>query len=277
MKRKTDQVDEKIDETWLIPYADLLTLLLALFIVLFASSILDQSKLERLSESFSAAFSGGSGIFTKSSYVELPEELSSFRERRTDEMGDDGTVESEIDEDDVRSYLARMFEQETIQLGELKSDLDFYIQEQGLSSQLDTTLNNHRLLITFRDSALFDPASADLKPDSVALARKVGEMLAKYPDYNIIVSGHTDNVPINTVRFPSNWELSAMRALNFMKILLEFDIDPKRVSSTGYGEYHPIADNDTPEGRAANRRVEVSIERNFLAEHLYEDILPDIQ
>ena len=79
-------------------------------------------------------------------------------------------------------------------------------------------------------------------------------MLAGYPEYEIMISGHTDNVPINTVRFPRTG-MSTMRAVNFMKILLESDIDPARVSSAGFGEYRPVADNDTVEGRAANRKM----------------------
>jgi chemotaxis protein MotB len=269
-KKKTKyHTDEHIDETWLVPYADLLTLLLALFIVLFASSVIDEGKLNSISRSFNIAFNNGLGFFKGSSYIELPEDISNIKEK-------DSNIRDrskDVDENDVKSYLSQMIEQETRQLEELKSKLDSYIQENGLASELETTLNSRQLLITFRDSALFDSASADLKPEAERLARTIGEMLAQYPEYEIMVSGHTDNVPINTARFPSNWELSAMRALNFMKILLESDISPERVSSVGYGEYRPIATNDTVEGKAANRRVEVSIVRNFLEQALDEDYL----
>lgn len=272
-KRRTNHQEEHIDETWLIPYADLLTLLLALFIVLFASSIIDQQRLEQISKSFSIAFNNGVGLFQNPSLIELPESISSVKERQNVERTND---DGEVSEEDLQSYLARMFEQETKQLAELQRQLDMYIEEEGLSSQLQTTLNNNQLLITFSDTALYDPASADLKQEAVALARAIGDMLAGYPDYDIMISGHTDNVPINTVRFPSNWELSTMRAVNFMKILLESDIDPARVSSAGFGEYRPVADNDTAEGRAANRRVEVSIMRNFLSSPLDEHFLSNL-
>ncbi len=269
-KKRTNHEEEHIDETWLIPYADLLTLLLALFIVLFASSIIDQQRLDQISKSFSIAFNNGVGLFQNPALIELPESISSMKERQSADRSDN---DSTVTEEDVQSYLANMFEQETQQLVELQQQLDTYIEEQGLSSQLETTLNNHQLLITFSDTALYDPASADLKPEAQALARSIGDMLAGYPEYEIMISGHTDNVPINTVRFPSNWELSTMRAVNFMKILLESDIDPARVSSAGFGEYRPVADNDTVEGRAANRRVEVSIMRNFLSSQLTEEFL----
>ncbi|MNN66255.1 Outer membrane porin F precursor [compost metagenome] len=90
-------------------------------------------------------------------------------------------------------------------------------------------------------------------------------MLQQFPDYEVIVSGHTDNIPISNHEFPSNWDLSSVRALNFMKILLLNDqLDPKKFSAIGYGEYHPVSPNDTVAGRALNRRVEVSIIRKYL-------------
>ena len=150
--------------------------------------------------------------------------------------------------------------------------LDTYIEEQGLSSQLETTLNNHQLLITFSDTALYDPASADLKPEAQALARSIGDMLAGYPEYEIMISGHTDNVPksIRSLPFELGAEHDASRELyeDFTGIGYR-----SCVSSAGFGEYRPVADNDTVEGRAANRRVEVSIMRNFLSSQLTEEFL----
>ncbi|RYD02856.1 hypothetical protein N752_22860 [Desulforamulus aquiferis] len=90
----------------------------------------------------------------------------------------------------------------------------------------------------------------------------IGTILDEYPQYEVIVSGHTDSVPINNYQFESNWDLSSKRAINFMKLLLQNDsLDPKRFSAIGYGEYRPVSDNATEEGRAQNRRVEVKIKR----------------
>lgn len=103
-----------------------------------------------------------------------------------------------------------------------------------------------------------------MKPEARELAVAIAQMLDKFPGYDITVAGHTDNVPISNSKYPSNWDLSADRALQFMKILLEnSSLDPKQFMPTGYGEYHPIADNATVEGRARNRRVEVSIIRKY--------------
>ena len=176
---------------------------------------------------------------------------------------------------DVKAYLAKKLAEETQQLSELKTELDIYIQESGLDSQLKTALNNHQLLITFSDTALFDPQalSSSRRPNnwpgrSARCWLSIRIMRLWFPD-TLTMCRST----IGATR--SNWELSTVRAVNFMKVLLESDIDPSRVSAAGYGEYNPVADNDTPEGRAANRRVEVSIVRNYLTQQLTEAILEE--
>ena len=117
------------------------------------------------------------------------------------------------------------------------------------------------LLVTIRDSILFSPGKAILKPEYLAIADELAELLVFDPPRHIVVTGHTDNVPMNNAEFPSNWELSVMRAVNFLKIIVENEeIDPLLFSAKGYGEYQPIASNDTAEGRSKNRRVEVLIQ-----------------
>ncbi|MNN35352.1 Outer membrane porin F precursor [compost metagenome] len=154
--------------------------------------------------------------------------------------------------------------QEQQNLEALKKQLDTYIKENGLTDDLETKLNQSQLMITISDKALFASGEAVVKPEARQLAKAISTMLQKFPDYEIIVSGHTDNVPISTYEFPSNWDLSSVRALNFMKILLiNTNLDPKKFSAIGYGEYHPVAGNDTAVGRAQNRRVEVSIIRKY--------------
>jgi chemotaxis protein MotB len=250
--------EEHIDETWLIPYADLLTLLLALFIVLFASSQVDQVKFEQLSKSLNGAFSGGISFFQPSNVVPLDDnqDLDVDRDKADNES-------EEISEEEILEQI----EKETDDLEKLQKQLDQYILENGLVNDLETRLNHQQLMITISDSALFASGSAAVKPESQVLAVSIAAMIEQYPQYEIKIAGHTDDVPINTVEFPSNWDLSAKRALNFMTILLEHDhSDPARFSTTGYGEYRPIATNSTSEGRSENRRVEVSIMRNYTDE-----------
>jgi chemotaxis protein MotB len=255
VKKKHKQHDEEhIDETWLIPYADLLTLLLALFIVLFASSQIDQKKFDELRKSFSIAFSGGENVFEKSALVPVSELTADRRREIPSSKAEDAETDKNKDE----------ILKETMDLEKLKNQLDQYIQENGLRTELSTKLNNRQLMITISDNALFASGSAAVKPEAQKLAHAISDMLLEHPQYEIIVSGHTDNRPIRTAEFADNWDLGSKRALNFMKILLLNDqISPERFSSVGYGEYRPIATNDTADGRSKNRRVEVSIIRNF--------------
>lgn len=258
-KRHKAHDEEHIDETWLIPYADILTLLLALFIVLFASSQVDQVKFEQLSKSLNGAFNGGISFFQPSNVVPLDDnqDLDVAKDKEENE----NTNENEQISEEER---LEQIKQETNDLEKLQKQLDQYILENELVNHLETRLNHQQLMITISDSALFASGSAMVKPDSQILAVAVADMIEQYPQYEIIIAGHTDDVPINTSEFPSNWDLSAKRALNFMTILLQHDqSDPARFSTTGYGEYRPISTNSTSEGRSENRRVEVSIMRNY--------------
>ncbi|WP_214828481.1 flagellar motor protein MotB [Exiguobacterium algae] len=236
-KKKHDH-EEHIPEGWLIPYADLLTLLLALFIVLFASSNIDQVKLEKMSRSFNQIFSGGISVFQAST-----------------------ASNSDIDRTDrnnTTSANPRTFE--LAQLDELKDEVNQYIEKNGLESQIKATINSNGLVLTIQDRALFNVGEATLDQSAREVARNISNILEKAGKREIVVSGHTDNIPINTARFPSNWELSSARATAFMRQLLTNDaLNPAQFTLASYGEYKPIATNDTEAGRSKNRRVEVLI------------------
>ncbi|MBO8173006.1 MAG: flagellar motor protein MotB [Bacillaceae bacterium] len=241
-KKRKQHEEEHIDETWLIPYADLLTLLLALFIVLFAVSNIDQKKYDRLILAMNSAFHSGSGIleYTSAFPLEVDQPTESTEHRGSDT---DKNIGAELKN-----------------LEELKKRVDRYIQENHLESEIETSLNKNLLMITIRDHALFDSGSAEVNPGARQLGVALSEMLVEYPGYEVVVAGHTDNRPIRTAQFESNWDLSTERALNFMKILLQNDqLNPGRFHAEGYGEFRPIATNETKEGRALNRRVEISI------------------
>ncbi|MFC5402231.1 flagellar motor protein MotB [Cohnella soli] len=255
-KKRHEHHEEHADESWLLPYSDLMTLLLALFIVLYAASAVNTAKLEQMSQAFKTAFNSGISIFEKGDITR--DNDMKKRSAENELKHNNGTTKKT----ETREEL---MQQEQQNLEQLKKDLDKYIKKSGLSSQLDTQLNHSQLLITIRDNALFPSGSASIKPDSQKLAKAIAQMLDQYPGYEILVAGHTDNQPIKTTEFPSNWELSSQRAVNFMRILLENSkLDPKHVSSTAYGEYRPLQSNDTEAGRAINRRVEVSILRNYV-------------
>ncbi|KPV58171.1 flagellar motor protein MotB [Paenibacillus sp. A3] len=257
-KKRQEHHEEHVDESWLIPYADLLTLLLALFIILFAASQTDQKKYQAIMQSFNSAFTGGIGQFNFSNLIPLSTEPN-IDQKKYDQPTDPATPNAA----EQQQKQQQQMEKEQYDLQQLKQKLDQYIADNKLTTQLETKLTEDLLMLTIRDNALFSSGSATVKPEAKQLAGTISEMLAQYPDYRIEVAGHTDNVPIRTAAFETNWDLSAKRALNFMKILLENDkIGPERFRSIGYGEYHPIDTNDSEAGRAKNRRVEVSILRS---------------
>jgi chemotaxis protein MotB len=259
-KKKHEEHEEHVDESWLIPYADLLTLLLALFIILFASSQLDSKKYNSIMRSLNNAFTGGEAPFAVSNLIPIDDAASSTK---NDNKNQNPPTKEQSHTD---SQLAAKLQKEEKDLEELKKSMDAFIKENQLNEQLTTKLDNEKLTITISDRALFDSGSATMKQDSQKLAVSIAGMLASYPGYQVEVGGHTDNIPIHRADFETNWDLSAKRSVNFMKILLNNGkIDPSSYSSVGYGEYRPIASNDTTEGRAKNRRVEVSILRNIKA------------
>ncbi|MGM0838149.1 MAG: flagellar motor protein MotB [Bacillota bacterium] len=239
-RRKRHDEEEHIDESWLIPYADLLTLLLALFIVLFSMTSIDAKKFQALSEVFNEVFSKGSGI------MEFPNPVPQENAAVLDEQ------------DEVEEQLEKKADMQ--ELESLQKKIDSYIIEKELSNMLDTSLTDEGLLVLIRDNVLFSSGSDRVRTDDLEMAKEISDLLVINPPRNIIISGHTDNVPINNSQFASNWELSVMRAVNFMKIIIENDrLDPSWFSAKGFGEYEPIASNETAEGRAQNRRVEILI------------------
>jgi chemotaxis protein MotB len=243
-KSNSKHHEEHIDESWLIPYADLLTLLLALFIVLFASGQMDAKKLGDLSQVFQAVFTGNTAVLSH------PASMSP-------------TIQSRPKPEFTAEGIAKTMEahRETLQLLELKNIIDQYIYNNNLTNHLESTLTDEGLLITISEVALFPSGSAELLPDAQKTVQEIGKILV-IPPQQVTIAGHTDTVPINTWEFPSNWDLSSKRALNFMKFLLENkQLQPERFNATGYGEYRPAATNDTEANRAKNRRVEVLIHR----------------
>lgn len=246
MRRKKKHEDH-VDESWLIPYADILTLLLALFIVLFAASELDSKKFEAISKSFNSALQGGTGILQFDSAVEAIDETAQIPK-----MG-----EAESPEENQNEMT---LEQDQKELRELQKVIEGYIKEKGLSPRLQTELSKQGLLLTITEGVLFAPGNAEVVGEARTIAEEISHLIVTDLPRQIAIEGHTDNHPIHTEKYPSNWELSSSRSINFMKILLENGkLDPKKFSATGYGEYQPIDTNDTPEGRAKNRRVEVLI------------------
>ena len=235
--------EEHISEAWLIPYADLLTLLLALFIALFAMSQTDATKVQQMAQAFTSAFNTGGPSF-----------FSGMGPNNNFTAGAIGGPDN-----GNGAYLA-----ENQALEEVQKKMEEYAKENNLEGHIGTELSEEGLLIRLSESALFASGSARLEAQAQGLVPVIAGLLASIPE-TITISGHTDNMPIMTAQYPSNWELSSARAVSFMRGLMaaQPSLNPARFSALGYSEYRPIATNDTEEGRAQNRRVEVFIARSL--------------
>ncbi|MFC4320551.1 flagellar motor protein MotB [Litchfieldia salsa] len=246
-KKKHQHHEEHVDESWLIPYADLLTLLLALFIVLFASSTVDVQKYQAIASSFNNAFEGGTGVMDYDTPVPPVKDPPPTTQE-----------ESEEDEEEKAEEARKQAEQE--ELKSVQDKINEYITTNKLNTGVQTRLTDEGLLVTLHNDTFFNSGSAEVRGEKAELAREISQFLVMNPARNIVVSGHTDNVPIRNSQFDNNWHLSVIRSVNFMKVLLENkNLDPQKFSSKGFGEFKPVGSNDTPEGRMKNRRVEILI------------------
>lgn len=220
---------------WMTTYSDLVTLLLCFFVLLFSFSVIDAKKFEAIIRSFQGSLS----------------------------VLDSGKT---IDEDQyisqaLQSNRLLREQQEAESMEWLYRQLDEYIQQNNLEGTVVLGVEERGLLIRFKDQVLFDSGKAIIRKDGEPIVQSIGEIL-KQNDRAIRVEGHTDNVPMHSLLYPSNWELSTARAVNVVKFFIEkVGIAPTRLSAAGYSEYHPIADNDTAENRQKNRRVDVVILR----------------
>ena len=233
MKKKRHE-QEGNNERWLITYSDLITLLLVFFIILYAFSKVDNKKYQNLASGFNSFFGSGTGILNGGNSINITggnvPQNSSGEEKSEGEM-----------------------------LSDLKQQVDGYLTSNSLNESISTDIDDRGLVISMSNSILFDSGTATIKSDNNLNLKTMGKLLNSMPNY-IRIEGHTDNLPINNTKFKSNWELSVIRATNVAEILIdETGISPERISVLGYGEFRPIGDNSTAEGRAKNRRVDIII------------------
>jgi chemotaxis protein MotB len=246
-KKFEEEHEEHIDESWLIPYADILTLLLALFIVLFAASSVDKQKFISIAQSLKSELTGTkiaghkSGLSVQPPTTQLPDSKVTDPEFVIGASPGPSTEETE--------------------LKELKGQLEKYIGNYHLQAVTTLTETKRGVEITFKDVILFDPGKADLKESSFTTLDALVQIIKILPN-PISIEGHTDNVPIGNAAFSSNWELSGARAASVLHYFESKQIASSRLQYTGYGEFQPLYPNDTKEHRQANRRVNIVILRN---------------
>ena len=247
------------DERWLLTYADMITLLMALFMVLFSISSVNVSKFETLKETLQNAFSpkvlsGGGSI--------LPDGGASKSPHPPSQQPTPAAVPQQLED---RAANGRRDEQEDFR--RLKRELDAYARSHGFSASIETLIDSRGLVIRLlTDDVLFDSGSATLKPEAAPLLAKIAALVNVDASHPISVGGHTDDVPIATGQFPSNWELSAARAAGVARFLTGHGVAATRLEATGVADQRPIATNTTAEGRSRNRRVEIALLRGSVPE-----------
>lgn len=255
--KKGKKAEEKMDDSWLLPYADMLTLLLALFIVLFAMSEVDVRKFERLAYVFQSEFMAGSGIIDEGETI-IPEETPADLVEDI-ETGKDKDNDKDAEKEEEKDYPDEGV-QEYEKLLAMQERIEEYIALNSLTDTLGTRLTGEGLLITVRTDITFDSGSAKVRTTGREIAKEIANLLLTDPPHEIVVNGHADDRAIHNEEFASNWELSSMRAIQFLYLLLDYsDLDPKWFSARGYGEFQPMVPNTSEENRAINRRVEVLI------------------
>ncbi len=233
------KVEKDTSERWLLTYSDLMNLLLILFIILFAMSQIDAAKFNQLASSLRAAL----GDSTSASYIGTSGASNTIMDL---ESGSASTVIPEKLEDQ--------------QMEEVKEAVAEIIKNNGLGNQVAVSLQERGVEISIRDSLLFKSGSADIEPQAKNTLVDIGKILKALPGNHIRVEGHTDNDPIYTPLFPSNWELSSARATKVLRLLVDTaKLDPKLISAIGYGEYWPKVPNSSEDNKAQNRRVDIVI------------------
>jgi chemotaxis protein MotB len=258
-RRHTDTGGHENEERWLLTYADMITLLLALFVVLFAISSVNVSKVRLLQQSLRDAFSGkvlngGEAIMQTSNSVAV--RTLDTAPRVVPSTPTIGKPDSAA----AQAALAARREEDELQ--RLKRMLDAFAAAHGFKAQVETVVTRRGLVVRLlTDNVLFDSGLADVKPQGLSLLGEVGTLLGVDHVHPIVVEGHTDDVPISTSKFASNWELSTARASAVVRWLIGRNVPARRFSAAGYADLHPLGSNGTAAGRARNRRVEVVLQR----------------
>lgn len=244
-------------ERWLVSYADFITLLFAFFVVLYASAQVDQRKVGKLALAIQAAFEelgafpgyGTQYPLDANESIPLATLKSLEKQNKTSNVSDSTTPADSVDA--VWSDEANLVT--------LQQELQQALQGEISAHTIALHRENEGLVISLREFGFFDSGSAELKPSALPALDRIASILS-LRTCRLRIEGHTDNVPIHTPQMATNWELSTARATELVRLLvLRYSYAPERLSAAGFAQYHPIASNETPQGRSQNRRVDLVI------------------
>ena len=275
MVRKKKPPEHVSHERWLVSYADFITLLFAFFTTMYAISTVDAQKMGRMVLSMRASFDSsmfpsGSDTLSLSSGssagspmgVDVLENVATSKEKAQKDFSLAGLRELKSN-----SSAAAELKAEQASLGKIRRSVESLVQARNMGGKVHTRMEGRGLVISLGEGGFFDSGSDQLKNEGRELLDSIAQSLLA-SDNQVRVEGHTDDVPIRTTRFPSNWELSTARATTIVSYLVSrFSFSPEKLSAAGYGEFRPIAENGTPEGRARNRRVDIVVLNSTVAKN----------
>lgn len=269
MAKKPEEIKPGLP-AWQGTFGDLMNLLLCFFVLLFSMASMDAAKFEEVAASFSSAFSifsGGEMAIGKGALIgdgvsQLTELSSYVTSMGLAQSGEDSDAEEDaIGEMEEKELLDAAEEAQMEASQELAEKIQEALEEGEIDQEVSLNYTSQFVQLTIQGSILFDSGKVDIKADAIPVIDKVGTILETYAGGTIEIEGHTDNVPMTSGgKYSNNDELSSGRALSVFNYLVEnTNLDPVKLVHTGRGEYDPIADNSTDEGRARNRRVEIKI------------------
>jgi chemotaxis protein MotB len=279
-KHRGGHQEEESSERWLLTYADMITLLMALFMVLFSISSVNISKYRVLQHSLKAAFSGdilpgGKSIMAPGAssnadkapssldtqaIVPITAQTASSLQNSTTHGAQNGASASQSQAQSQAQEQAAARQQAEFE--HIKQRLEAYAKSHGFAKSVQATVEQRGLDIrVLTDDLLFESGQATLDPRADGLLNEISELLNVDQTHPIAVEGNTDNVPIHSAMFPSNWELSTARASTVVRFLVSHQVSPTRLTAVGNAEQHPVESNLTPQGRTRNRRVEIVMQR----------------
>ncbi|MDE7246380.1 MAG: flagellar motor protein MotB [Lachnospiraceae bacterium] len=268
MAKQKQEDPPKGSPAWMATFSDLMNLLLCFFVLLFSMSSIDEVKQEKVAASFNQMFSVfsagaaaiGDGMLISNGVSQL-NELDDYI-NSTGKMDDGQIIDESVESmsDSVAEAKEQLEEAQMEESEALAEKIEEALAERDMADEVDVVFTAQFVQLTLKGALLFDSGSTLLKDDAKPILDQVGLILERYADGTIEIEGHTDNVPMSGAKYSNNDELSSGRALSVFDYILSItNLDPANIKHAGRGEYLPVADNSTPEGRAKNRRVEIKI------------------
>lgn len=270
MAKKRQEDPPQGSPAWMATFSDLMNLLLCFFVLLFSMSSVDAQKFEMVVASLQSSFSilpaGGASVSEGqmiSAGVSQLEFLDSYYRENSNSSAEEGQDDLTEEKESVKEQAEAEALEESEKMAEQAEEL---AEKLGIQDKVEVEFNAQYVLITLNGALLFDSGSSEIREEAIPLVDKIGILLSKYNENIIDIEGHTDSVPITSDKFEDNNVLSMYRAWTVADYIRSHtDLNPAYIKSSGRGDYVPVADNSTPEGRALNRRVEVKIYNSYSA------------